>query len=137
MDICRFGVIKPTCQSNYVITAVKVQRMYPGNCGCFRQDTEAFLYEKCLGNLFCTISYEDLQVNTNLFTPPPTEFCWFNYRIVYICEPGKSNVFNCYYILQTQEKQAQVFVCSMLMSGTRIQTKNKTALIPKAAHVRK
>ena len=91
MDICSQIEITPSCQTDYVITEIKIRRMNPGNCGCFRQDLEMFLYEKCLGVHSCTMGYAELKVDTNTYPPPPTEFCWFRYKIIYTCAPGKNN----------------------------------------------
>ena len=91
MNICTFIEITPMCGTDYVISAIKTQRLSPGNCGCFRQDMDLFLYEKCLGVQSCTMGYAEMKVDTNIYPPPPTEFCWFRHRIIYTCEPGKNN----------------------------------------------
>ena len=89
MDICNFLEITPQCKTDYVITAVKIQRLNPGSCGCFRQDMEVALYGKCIGTSSCAFSFEELKVDTTVYPLPPTEFCWLTYRIIYTCEPGK------------------------------------------------
>ena len=107
LDICRFVEITPKCKTDYVITAVRIQRLPPGNCGCFRQDMEVALYEKCIGTASCTLSFSELKVDTTVYPHPPTEFCWFSYRIIYTCEPGKNTtICTERYTLQTPEKLA-------------------------------
>ena len=107
LDICRFVEITPKCKTDYVITAVRIERLPPGNCGCFRQDMEVALYEKCIGIASCTLSFSELKVDTTVYPLPPTEFCWFSYRIIYTCEPGKNTtIYTEHYTLQTPEKLA-------------------------------